>query len=137
MRPGVLRDERGSATVWVLALAGLLAALGASVVLVGAAVVARHRATAAADLAALAGAGRAVMGEPDACATASRIAGANGGFLDGCTVSADAVVEVRVHVPARLGSIGAFVAQAHARAGPVPPDAEVGERRDPAGPGVG
>ena len=48
--------ERGSATVWVLALAAVLATVGAAVVLVGAAVVARHRATTAADLAALAAA---------------------------------------------------------------------------------
>jgi secretion/DNA translocation related TadE-like protein len=119
--PGLLREERGSATVWVLALAGLLAVLGAAVVLVGAAVVARHRATAAADLAALAGAGRAVMGEPDACATARGIAEANGGVVDGCAVRPGAVVEVHVHVPVRLGSLGAFTAAAHARAGPALP----------------
>ncbi|MCU1607308.1 MAG: hypothetical protein JWP46_3773, partial [Modestobacter sp.] len=42
--------ERGSATVWVVTLAGLLAAVGMAAVLVGAAVVGRHRAGAAADL---------------------------------------------------------------------------------------
>ena len=47
--------ERGSATVWVLALSGVLAVLGAACLLVGVAVVARHRAGAAADMAALAG----------------------------------------------------------------------------------
>ncbi|MCU1604427.1 MAG: hypothetical protein JWP46_892, partial [Modestobacter sp.] len=62
--------ERGSATVWVAALAGLLAAVGMAAVLVGAAVVGRHRAGTAADLAALAGAGRAVLGDPQACAVA-------------------------------------------------------------------
>ena len=56
--------ERGSATVWVLALSAVLAVVGAAVVLVGAAVVARHRAAAAADLGALAAAGRAVAGDP-------------------------------------------------------------------------
>ena len=49
---------------------GVLAVVGAAAVLVGAAVVARHRATAAADLAALAGAVRAVQGD-DACGTAA------------------------------------------------------------------
>jgi secretion/DNA translocation related TadE-like protein len=118
----VLRDERGSATVWVLALAGLLAALGAAVVLVGAAVVARHRATAAADLAALAGAGRAVLGGADACDAVRRIAEANDGVVDRCTVRAGAVVEVNLHVAVRLGPFGASRAVARARAGPVPPD---------------
>lgn len=119
-----IRDERGSATVWVLALAGLLAVLGAAVVLVGAALVARHRATAAADLAALAGAGRAAVGDPHACATVARIAAANGGVVDGCAVRSGADVEVRLHVAVRLGSVGAFTAAARARAGPALPGAE-------------
>ena len=62
--------ERGSATVWVVALSGVLAAIGVAAVLVGAAVVGRHRATAAADLAALAAAEHAVRGDPGACAAA-------------------------------------------------------------------
>lgn len=112
--------ERGSATVWVLALAGLLAVLGVAVVLVGGAVVARHRASAAADLAALAAAGRAVLADPAACATADRIARANGADLEGCVVRPETVVEVRVRVPVRLGPLGAFAAHARARAGPAP-----------------
>lgn len=121
MRRGSLRDERGSATVWVLALAGLLAVLGAAVVLVGAALVARHRATTAADLAALAGAGRAVLGDPDPCLAAARIAAANDGVADRCTLRPGAVVEVQVHVTVRLGPVGGFHAGARARAGPAPP----------------
>src|SRR4051794_35229228 len=116
-----MTDDRGSATVWVLALAGLLAACGAAVVVVGAAVVARHRATTAADLAALAGAGRAVVGEADACADAGRIAHANGAVVDSCTVRPGGVVEVRLHVEVRLGSLGSRAADARARAGPAPP----------------
>jgi secretion/DNA translocation related TadE-like protein len=112
--------ERGSATVWVLGLAGLLAVLGAAVVLVGLAVVARHRASGAADMAALTAAGRAVLSDPAACATAARIARANFAELDGCVVRPGGVVEVRVRVPVRLGPLGSFTARARARAGPVP-----------------
>ena len=42
--------EQGSATVWVLALSGVVAVVGVAAVLVGVAVGARHRATAAASL---------------------------------------------------------------------------------------
>lgn len=121
MTPGRVRDERGSATVWLLALSGLLAVLGAAVVLVGAAVVARHRATTAADLAALAGAGRAVTGDPDPCAAVLTVAEANVAVVDGCTVQLGAVVVVHLHVGVRLGPIGTVHAGARARAGPVPP----------------
>ena len=68
--------ERGSATVWTLAVSGVLAVVGAAAVLTGAAVVARHRATAAADLVALAAAGRAVAGDAGPCVAAERIAAA-------------------------------------------------------------
>jgi secretion/DNA translocation related TadE-like protein len=119
---GRLRNERGSATVWVLALAALLAVLGGAVGLVGAAVVARHRATGAADLAALAGAGRAVVGDARPCSAASLIASADGAVVDACTVRPGAVVEVHVHVVVRLGPLGWSEAHARARAGPVPPD---------------
>src|SRR3954471_18401909 len=98
--------ERGSATVWVLALSGVLACVGLAVVLVGAAVVARHRASAAADLAALAAAGRAVTGEPDACAVAARVAEGNSASLAACVVEGSGIVQVRVTVPVRLGPLG-------------------------------
>nr|WP_279385429.1 Rv3654c family TadE-like protein [Klenkia marina] len=112
--------ERGSATVWTVALAGLLALLGAASVLVGAAVVARHRAGAAADLAALAVAVRAVRGDPGACATGTAIAVANGAELVGCTVAPGSVVAVEVSVPVQLGPLGLLAATGRARAGPVP-----------------
>jgi len=112
--------ERGSATVWMLVACGVLALVGVAAVLVGAAVVARHRATSAADLAALAGAVRAVQGA-DACGAAARLAAANAADLTACTASADAVVDVEVSVPVRLGRLGVLSATARARAGPVPP----------------
>jgi secretion/DNA translocation related TadE-like protein len=111
--------ERGSATVWVLALAGVLAVVGAAAVLVAAAVTARHRAGGAADLAALAAAGRAVTGDPDACAAAAEVAHRNGARLATCTVEDGAVAAVTVTVPVRLGPLGLFEATGRARAGPV------------------
>ncbi len=116
-----MAGERGSATVWVVALAGVLAAIGVTAVLVGAAVVGRHRATTAADLAALAAAVHAVRGDPGACAAAGEVAGANGARLTACTVGDGAVVEVAVAVPVRLGPLGVSRAGARARAGPVTP----------------
>ena len=113
--------ERGSATVWVLALSGVLAAVSLAVVLVGAAVVARHRASAAADLSALAAAGAAVSGRPDPCAVAGRVAAANSAALASCVVAGGGVVQVRVTVPVRLGPLGVHTASGRARAGPAPP----------------
>jgi secretion/DNA translocation related TadE-like protein len=108
--------ERGSATVWVVALAGVLAAIGVAAVLVGA-----PAPPPAADLAALAAAEHAVRGDPGACAAAGEVAGANGARLTACTVGDGAVVEVAVAVPVRLGPLGVSRAGARARAGPVAP----------------
>jgi secretion/DNA translocation related TadE-like protein len=119
--PPRVAEERGSATVWVIALTGVLAAIGVAAVLVGAAVVGRHRASAAADLAALAAAEHAVRGDPAACAAAGEVAGANGARLTACTVGDAAVVDVAVAVPVRLGPLGVSQAGARARAGPVEP----------------
>lgn len=115
------REERGSATVWVLALSGVLVSLGAAAVLIGAAVIGRHRAEAAADLAALAAAGRAVTGAADPCAAALAIASSNGAVLESCAVRPGAVVELRVTVEVALGPLGRRRAHAAARAGPVGP----------------
>ncbi len=116
-----MAGERGSATVWVVALAGVLAAIGVAAVLGGAAVGGRHRPTTAADLAALAAAEHAVRGDPGACAAAGEVAGANGARLTACTVGDAAVVDVAVAVPVRLGPLGVSRAGARARAGPVAP----------------
>lgn len=116
-----MRDDRGSATVWVLALCGVLVSLGAAGVLVGGAVTGRHRAEAAADLAALAAAGRAVSGVADPCAAAGSVASADGAVLESCTVLPGGVVEVRVTVGVMLGPLGRRQATARARAGPAGP----------------
>jgi len=83
-----------------------------------AAVVARHQAESAADLAALAAAGTAVAGERHACGEARWVAEQMGVELRSCRLSGwDALVEVAASPPGVLGQFGAAVARA--RAGPV------------------
>ncbi|GAA4388810.1 hypothetical protein GCM10023147_14770 [Tsukamurella soli] len=84
---------------------------------VAAAVAARHRAQAAADLAALAAAARVVDADA-ACVAATRIASANGGRLRDCGTEGLEVV-VRVEVDARFALFASSTAAAAARAGPL------------------
>src|SRR5207248_2785402 len=85
----------------------------------GAAVIARHRAEAAADLAALAAATLAVEGAQAACDRAHEVATAMGGTVASCQlVGWDALVEV--HVPIAVTLPGTDDASGRARAGPVP-----------------
>lgn len=82
----------------------------------GSAVVARHRAQAAADLAALAAANGLTAGPAAACARAGEIATAMGALMPSCVVAElDVVVSVIVRAGSRFGG----VAHAAARAGPV------------------
>lgn len=98
-------------------VAVLLCSVGAAAYL-GAAVVARHRAQAAADLAALAAAARLPTGVAAACARATAVAHAMGVDVAECRLDGlDVVVTVRVSVAFRAGGVGA--ARAAARAGPV------------------
>ena len=85
-----VRDQRGSTSVLGLAVAGALVALCLVLAVVVAAVDVRHRAGAAADLAALAGAQAWVHGG-QACTTADRVAAANGGRLTRCALTGTAV----------------------------------------------
>jgi secretion/DNA translocation related TadE-like protein len=87
----------------------------------GSAVVARHRAEAAADLAALASAGQAIAGREAACRLATRVAEQMSTTLISCELDEwDAIVRVSAR-PSRL--IERFgVANATARAGPVRTD---------------
>jgi secretion/DNA translocation related TadE-like protein len=87
-------------------------------VYVGSAVIARHRAQAAADFAALAAAQHLAAGTAVACAQASGVAQAMHAVVTGCVVE-DLDVVVGVDVPVWLGRIGAGTARASARAGPV------------------
>lgn len=109
---GTPRDA-GGATALLLASLGALV-LGLAVVSVGAGAAAAHvRADTAADLAALAGAGRLVAGAgaPASCERAAVVAAHNGATVTGCvahagslqvTVAVDVVV---LGVPARVTSV--------------------------------
>lgn len=111
-------DDRGVATVWAAtAVAVLIAVLAAMLDLAGATAV-RHRAEAAADLAALAAAGHAQDGGEAACARATQIAASGGARVVLCRLRGwEAVVEVEMGV--RLSLLGATTVRGRARAGPV------------------
>ncbi|MGC4933433.1 Rv3654c family TadE-like protein [Gordonia sp. DT30] len=116
---GLIRDERGYATV---AAAGLIVGLVSVLIMlvyVGAAVVARHRAQSAADIAALAAAVDQISGG-DACPTATTVVAQQrtGARLRHCRVGGEDVI-VEVVVPIELGVFGSRDAVASARAGPV------------------
>ncbi|MFD7259883.1 Rv3654c family TadE-like protein [Streptomyces sp. NPDC059874] len=104
--------DRGSATVWAVLVVAVLGAVFGGVLLLGQAVAARHRAAAAADLAALAAAATWAHGPEAACATAIRVARAQGAELAGCRVLGE-VAEVGAR-PAT----GPFTPTIRARAGP-------------------
>lgn len=114
-------SERGSASIWVLAVASLLLVVAGMVTVRGLAVLGRHRAESAADLAALAAAGR--IGFTDApCAVAGPIAAANGAAVRSCAaaVSPDGrsgAVLVRVVLLLHLPGVGTREVVASARAG--------------------
>ncbi|MET8677298.1 Rv3654c family TadE-like protein [Streptomyces sp. NPDC004647] len=103
--------DRGSATVWTAVLATALCAVFTAVLGIGQAVVVRHRAGGAADLAALAAADHALEGQPAACATARRVAAAQNARVVRCAVTgeiADLTAEARA---------GLFTSRVRSRAG--------------------
>ena len=110
------RSERGAATVLVVALAGLLLMVGLAVTGVTAVVVAHRVAQSAADLAAIAGAQAAAVGE-DGCRAAAVVAQANRSRLTDCQVLG-ADVLVQVSSSARPGFGLSLELGATARAGP-------------------
>ncbi|WP_432572059.1 Rv3654c family TadE-like protein [Kineococcus sp. SYSU DK005] len=134
-RCGRAGREDGSGSVVLLGVVAVALALAVAVAGLGGAVAARHRAQAAADLAALAaadavlgraGSGRA--GAAEACARAARVLRANGA-QGGCAVAADGTVRVDARVRAG-GPFAALLAGVPARAaaragaapaGPLPP----------------
>jgi secretion/DNA translocation related TadE-like protein len=101
------------AAMMILALVSVTAA-GA---VLAAAVAARHRAQAAADLAAVSAATWVSSGPEQACAAARAVADAMATRVAACEVDGADVV-VRVDAAARLGRWGAGRATAAARAGP-------------------
>ena len=101
-----------------VAMMAVLLAITAGGGYVGSAVIARHRAQAAADLAALAAAGRLADGADAACAQASALAHAMRTAVTQCVVE-DLDVVVTVAAPLAFGRLGVGPARASARAGPV------------------
>jgi secretion/DNA translocation related TadE-like protein len=113
--------DRGSASLWVLACCALVLAVTYAVTVRGSAVLARHRAEAAADLAALAAAGQIGV-SVDICRDAARVALANGATVQSCVPALDpdgrsGTVTVRVRMEVELPLVGATDTVATARAG--------------------
>ena len=99
--------ERGSGTILMAGIMGVVVTLGAMAMVVAGYVVGYHRARAAADLAALSGAAAFTAGG-DSCAEARRTAGLNGARVTRCgrvgddidfVVTVRAVVDVRSLLP--------------------------------------
>ncbi|MBB5787599.1 Rv3654c family TadE-like protein [Jiangella mangrovi] len=112
--------ERGAGTVLVLAVVLVVMVAVQAVAVLAAGQTARHRAAAAADLAALAAAQRLASGAVDPCADAGRIAQANGADLRDCVVDgAEVEVQVRVETQSALPWLPAQ--DRRARAGPPRP----------------
>ena len=117
MRPP--NDDRGFVTIAVAGLLLMLLSVTALVATLGAVAVARHRAAAAADLAALAAASRALEGSGAACQAAATVARRQSAHLLSCSISGlEALVVVGVRPPGRIGLLGE--ARATSRAGPKP-----------------
>ncbi|MFD3327018.1 Rv3654c family TadE-like protein [Streptomyces sp. NPDC058701] len=104
--------DRGSATVWATLVTTVLSAVFGGVLLLGQAVVARHRAAAAADLAVLAAAASWAHGPEAACAAAGRVARAQDAAVSSCRVLGE---EAEVSAQPATGT---FTPTIRARAGP-------------------
>lgn len=112
-------DQRGSATVVMLGVIGSVLVLTISGLMLASAVLASHRARAAADLGALAAAGVLMRGGPAvaACQSASQVAEKNHALVRQCVASG---TEVRLKVSVVAGVTGLGMATARSRAGPGP-----------------
>lgn len=110
-------EDRGGATVLLLAVGVAFVVFGVAGMAVGVARVARQQAGVAADLGALAGAADAVRGVTTACESARAIVTANGGRLVDCRLDGlDLLVTVEVTATVLPGLVRA--ATGRARAGP-------------------
>ena len=121
--------DRGSATLWTVAVALVVMLSTAAVMLIAIAISARHRVATAADLSALAAASVLASAQvagnstttsaaEQACVAARDIAEANGARLSECEVDGPIVdVVTTVTVPA-IRYLGEQSVSAHARAGP-------------------
>jgi secretion/DNA translocation related TadE-like protein len=103
----------------MLSVVAVVLMLTVSGLFLASAVLASHRARAAADLGALAAAGALIRGEPPeaACQLAERVAGANQGRVEKCAILGP---EVRLSIAVQAGMRGLGIATARSRAGPGP-----------------
>ncbi|WP_286199005.1 Rv3654c family TadE-like protein [Mycolicibacterium sp. ELW1] len=104
------------ATVLAAVLIATVAAITVAGVQVGSAVVARHRAQAGADMAALAAAMWLPQGPETACRQAAAVSRAMGTALSGCDVDE---LDIVIHVDVATGRLLGSRAHAAARAGPI------------------
>jgi secretion/DNA translocation related TadE-like protein len=117
--------------VWVLGATVAVAVFGLTSVYAAGAVLARHRAQAAADLGALAAASRAIEGPAAACAAAAATVVANGATITDCRLDGlDATVTTTAVVAG--APPGVAPATATARAGPAAASLGVGPAETPA-----
>ncbi|WP_373682258.1 MULTISPECIES: Rv3654c family TadE-like protein [Streptomyces] len=112
---GPAPSDRGSATVWTVGAIAVLCVVFGAVLAMGQAVVVRHRAAGAADLAALAAADHWMNGSTAACAQADRVARTQRARLVRCAVEGEIS-----DVTAASGK-GPFAAEVRSRAGPAGP----------------
>jgi secretion/DNA translocation related TadE-like protein len=110
--------DRGSATVFVLAIGLVLLSVALTGLIAGSAVAARHQAQSAADLGALAGAPYSIVDPAMACAKATAVVEANRAAIIGCRIDGvDIVIRTAVPVIGAPAAVGP--ATAAARAGPL------------------
>lgn len=110
-------DDRGVATVWAAVAIAVLVSMVVFGLHLGEALVARHHAESAADLAALAAGAYVRAGEKYACVQARRVTDRMRVDLVSCRARGwDVLVDVAARPPGWLGTLGAATAQA--RAGP-------------------
>ena len=109
--------DRGSATLWGVALMGLLMAVATAFAMVGSVRVARHHVHDAADLSALAAARLAIVDPQAACDRAEIVAAKNAVHLLECTLT-DEIADVRTSLTITLPAIGTRTLTGRARAGP-------------------
>ncbi|GAB2630130.1 hypothetical protein GCM10009743_00590 [Kribbella swartbergensis] len=112
-----MRSERGSGTLLTLFVGLVLATALAAATLWSAVSVARHKLTAAADLAALSAAHSLNSDPTTACATAARIAALHDATLTTCKVTSDAVT-VQLSTQLHLANLAHPTLTTTSRAGP-------------------
>src|SRR5262245_11256346 len=111
--------DAGSGTIYVLAMTTVVVLLASAGLALGQALIARHRAAAAADLSAISAASRVLDGPAGACEAAAIVARSQGARLTMCRIDGE-VAEVTVVVQSGFLSVH-YPATGAARAGPADP----------------